>query len=211
MVEKSDRVYKRGFPVEKELTKRKKFSEREVGLNHPDNNSFLRLNDQGDIEIFAAPGVGIVISGKTKSISLFADSIKLNCKEDGFKWNSYYFNYSASNFSEPTLVKINLKDIHTAQNGASYFLDTLSILEKEETQKPITITSENKFTTRETISQQKFVSYEDVSDLSFEQIGLLEAYSSSYSNEHIILILKYIRQGMSFDEAHIQASKETNE
>ena len=55
MVEKSERVYKRGFPVEKELTKRKKFSEREVGFTHPDNNSFLRLNDQGDIEIFAAP------------------------------------------------------------------------------------------------------------------------------------------------------------
>lgn len=211
MVEKSERVYKRGFPVEKELTKRKKFSEREVGFNHPDNNSFLRLNDQGDIEIFAAPGVGIVISGKTKSISLFADHIKLNCKEDGFKWNSYYFNYSASNFSEPTLVKINLKDIHTAQNGASYFLDTLSILEKEEIQKPITITAENKFTTRETIPQQKLVSYEDVSDLTFEQIGLLEAYASSYSNDHIVLILKYIRQGMSFDQAHIQASKETNE
>jgi hypothetical protein len=71
--------------------------------------------------------------------------------------------------------------------------------------------AENKFSTREIIPQQTFISYEDVSDLSFEEIGLLEAYSSSYSNEHINLILKYIRQGMTFDQAHIQASKETNE
>lgn len=204
-------IRRRGFPVEKELSKRKKFSEREVGLNHPDNSSFLRLNDQGDIEIFAAPGIGIVISAKSKTISFFGDIIKFNCKEDGLKWNSYNFNYSASNFSEPTLVKINYKDIHSAQNGASYFLDTLSLLEKEENQKTITISAENKFTTKETIPKQKLVSYDDVSDLTFEQIGLLEAYSSSYSNNHISLIIKYIRSGMTFDQAHSQALKETNE
>ena len=83
------------IPVEYELTKRKQFSEREVGFNHPDNESFLRLNDHGDIEIFAAPGVGIVISGKSKSISFFGDSIRMYCKEDGLRWNSYNFNYSA--------------------------------------------------------------------------------------------------------------------
>jgi hypothetical protein len=204
-------VFRREIPVEKELSKRRKFSEREVGFNHPDNESFMRLNDQGDIEIFATPGIGIVISAKSKSISFFADTIKFSCKEDGLKWNSYYFNYSASSFSEPTLVKINLKDIHTAQNGASYYLDTVSMIEREEKQKPITILAENKFSTRETIPQQKYVSDYDISDLSFEEIGLLEAYASSYSELHIALIVKHLRQGLSFDQAHAQASKETNE
>lgn len=211
MAANKNSTFRREIPVEKELTKRRQFSEREVGLNHPDNESFMRLNDQGDIEIFASPGVGIVISAKSRSISFFSDSIRFNCKEDGLKWNNYYFNYSASSFSEPTLVKINLKDIHSAQNGASYYLDTINIIEKEEKQKPITILAENKFSTRETIPQQKYVSNYDISDLTFEEVGLLEAYASSYSELHIALIVKYLRQGLNFNQAHAEALKETNE
>lgn len=205
-----DKIELKTVPVEHELKKRKEFSDREVGITHPDLSSFIRLNDQGDIELFAAPGVGIIISGRSKSISLFADSIRINCKEDGLRWNNYNFNYSASSFSEPTLVKINLKDIHSAQNGASYYLDMIHQIEAEEKQKPITIMAENLFTTKTTIPQQKFISDDDVSDLSFEQIGLLEAYSSSYSREHIQLIIKYIRQGMNFDQAHQQATEDLN-
>lgn len=205
-----DKIELKTVPVEHELKKRKEFSDREVGITHPDLSSFIRLNDQGDIELFAAPGVGIIISGRSKSISLFADSIRINCKEDGLRWNNYSFNYSASSFSEPTLVKINLKDIHSAQNGASYYLDMIHQIEAEEKQKPITIMAENLFTTKTTIPQQKFISDDDVSDLSFEQIGLLEAYSSSYSREHIQLIIKYIRQGMNFDQAHQQATEDLN-
>ena len=52
-----------------ELKKRKEFSTREVGINHPDNKAFIRINDSGEIEIFAAPGIGIVISPSTRAIS----------------------------------------------------------------------------------------------------------------------------------------------
>jgi hypothetical protein len=45
-----------------ETNKRTSFSQREVGFNHPDTPSFVRLSDSGDIEIFAAPGVGLVIN-----------------------------------------------------------------------------------------------------------------------------------------------------
>lgn len=202
----------RSYPVENELDKRKNFSEREVGLNHPDTESFIRLNDQGDIEIFAAPGVGIVISGRSKSISLFADSIRLHCKEDGLRWNMYNFNYSASSFSEPTLVKLNLKEIHSAQNGAAYYLDTVKLIEDEEKQKPITIMAENRFSTKEeTITKQDLVSEYDVSDLSFEHVALLEAYASSFSDAHINKMVEYLRKGSTFDQAHQQALKDIDE
>ncbi len=197
--------------VENELKNRKLYSDREVGLTHPDLSSFIRLNDQGDIEIFAAPGVGIVISSRSKSISLFGDSIRMHCKEDGLRWNSFKFNYAASKYSEPTLVKINLKDIHSAQNGSSYFLDTIKVLEEEEKKNSITIMAENSFSTKNTITQQKYVADDDVSDLGFENVGLLEAYSSSYSREHIALMIAYIRKGMSFDQAHQEALKDLNE
>ena len=199
------------FPVESEVQKRREFSDREVGLTHPDLSSFIRLNDQGDIEIFASPGVGIVISGRSKSISLFGDQIRMHCNEDGLRWNNYNFNYSSSDYSEPTLVKLNYKNIHSAQNGISYYLDRMNDLEDQENQKTITISGDYGFNEEQIIPQQTYTSEDDLSDLTFEQIGLLEAYSSNYSKEHIDLMVKYIREGLTFDQAHLRALREMNE
>jgi hypothetical protein len=206
-----DKVEFNSFPVEAELKNRKQFSEREVGLTHPDLNSFIRLTDQGDIELFAAPGIGIVISGRSKSISLFGDSIRIMCKEDGLRWNKFNFNYASSAFMEPTLVEINYKEIHSAQNGAAYYLDTLKMIEKEEKNNPITIMAENNYSTDQKIMSQDIISDDDISDLSYENRGLLEAYASSYNREHMLLIVKYLRTGSSFDEAHRKAEEDLSE
>lgn len=204
-------IQKRKYaPVNVEMTKRKTFSDREVGLTHPDLSSFLRLNDYGDIEIFAAPGVGIVISARSKSISLFADNIKLLCKEDGLKWNRYNFNYAASSYSEPTLVKINPKTVHSANNKVSYYLDYARNLEKEELKKPVTIQAKYTFSESD-IPVQGFSSEVDLSSLSFEDRALLEAYSTDYSREHILLMIKFIKDGHSFDQAHEKALREQSE
>lgn len=199
------------FPVESEVQKRKEFSDREVGLTHPDLSSFIRLNDQGDIEIFAAPGVGIVISGRSKSISLFGDQIRMHCNEDGLRWNNYNFNYSSSDYSEPTLVKLNYKNIHSAQNGISYYLDRMNDLEDQENQKTVTISGDYGFNQEQIIPHQTYTSEDNLSDLTFEQVGLLEAYSSNYSKEHIDLMVKYIREGLTFDQSHLRALREMNE
>ena len=199
------------FPVESEVQKRREFSDREVGLTHPDLSSFIRLNDQGDIEIFASPGVGIVISGRSKSISLFGDQIRMHCNEDGLRWNNYNFNYSSSDYSEPTLVKLNYKNIHSAQNGISYYLDRMNDLEDQENQKTITISGDYGFNQEQIIPQQTYTSEDNLSDLTFEQVGLLEAYSSNYSKEHIDLMVKYIREGLTFDQSHLRALREMNE
>lgn len=204
------KVVLNSFPVEKEIKRRREFSDREVGLTHPDLTSFIRLNDQGDIEIFAVPGVGMIISGKSKTISLFADSIRFFSKEDGLRWNSYNFNYSSSSYFEPTLVKIDYNQIHSAQNETSYYLNSIALIEEQESQIPITITAENKFSTKTDSPEQVIVSDDDVSDLTFEQIGLLEAYSSSFSQDHIRLIISYLRKGLSFEQSHQEALKELN-
>ena len=41
------------FNESEELRKRTTFSRREVGLTHPDTSAFVRLNDRGEVEIFA--------------------------------------------------------------------------------------------------------------------------------------------------------------
>lgn len=122
-----------------ELNRRKNFSQREVGLTHPDNPSFVRLTDSGDIEIFSAPGVGIVISGVTKTISLFADNIKFFTKEDGLKWNSMEFNHSATLFSEPTFVNANDKSYNPAFLNMDYYIKNLDSIDKEDSQQTVTI------------------------------------------------------------------------
>lgn len=122
-----------------EISKRNSFSQREVGLNHPDNQGFIRLTDSGDIEIFAAPGVGIVINGSTKTISFFAENIKFYSKEDGLKWNSMEFNHSATTFAEPTFVLSDEKAYNPAFLNIDYYLDNISLIEQEDQQKNVTI------------------------------------------------------------------------
>ena len=122
-----------------ELNRRKNFSQREVGLTHPDNPSFMRLTDSGDIEIFSAPGVGIVINGSTKTISLFADNIKFFTKEDGLKWNSMEFNHSATLFSEPALVSANDKSYNPAFLNMDHYIKNLDLIDKEDSQQAVTI------------------------------------------------------------------------
>jgi len=197
-------------PTNFESAKRRTFSDREVGLTHPDLSSFIRLNDRGDIEIFAAPGVGIVISARSKSISLFGDNIKFMCKEDGLRWNRYNFNYAASSYAEPTLVKINPKTLHSAHNKVSYYLDVARKAEKEEMEKAVTINAKYAFSHPD-VPTQTLQSNSDISDLSMENIALLEAYSTDYSKEHIDLMIKFIREGHSFDQAHEKALRGTNE
>lgn len=199
------------FPLDQELKKRKEFSDREVGITHPDLSSFIRLNDQGDIEIFASPGVGIIISTRSKSISLFADSIRLHTREDGLRWNNYNFNYSASTYIEPTLVKLNPKTIHSAQNGISYYLDRINDVEEEEKQKTVTIDGDYGFNITPSSFEQKFTSDIDLSDLTIEQAGLIQAYLTEYSKETIVLTIQYIKEGLNFEQALQRAVRETNE
>lgn len=201
----------RAFPVEAELNRRKEFSDREVGLTHPDLSSFIRLNDQGDIEIFAAPGLGIVISTRSKSISFFADNIKMFTKEDGLRWNNYNFNYSASTYSEPTLVKINKNNIHSAINGIHHFLADIASFDEQEQKNPVTINPEYIFSKTPDLPEQTLSAFDNYEGLSQEQVALVEAYSSSYSQNHMSLLIKYLKDGYEFSQAHQKALKEINE
>lgn len=199
------------IPIGVEVRKRKEFSDREVGLTHPDLSSFIRLNDRGDIEIFVAPGVGIVLSAKSKSISFFSDSVRFFTKEDGLRWNSYNFNYCASSYIEPTLVKINHKNIHSATNGVAYYLNNADTYRDQEEQMPITIVGEYGFSKKEEPVQQIYQSDYSLDGLTDEQIGLLEVYRTDYSKEHILLMINFIKAGSTFEQAHVLALKETNE
>lgn len=201
---------KLSFPIEKEISKRREFSDREVGITHPDLASFIRLNDQGDIEIFAAPGVGIVISARSKSVSIFGDTIRMFSREDGLRWNSYNFNYSASTYIEPTLVKINPKTIHTAVNGMQHFLSQIpTITEDQLNESGVTIDPTFSFGDKPVEPpSQDYSSIDNLDGLSMEQIALVEAYSTTFSQEHMNYVVTLLKQGYEFQQAHQKALRD---
>lgn len=198
------------FPVGAELNRRNQFSQREVGLNHPDTNSFLRLNDEGDIEIFAAPGVGIVISASSRTISFFSEKVRFFCAEDGLRWNEFNFNYSASDYSQPTLVKINPKSIHMAQNSAYHYLAKLKDIEQKEQQKPITINEEYGFGQQQSDLGQNYTSSISSEGLSPEQIVFLETVLKDNSFEYIQYAVELMKKGYSNQQAKEKADQDKN-
>lgn len=199
------------LPINTELKTRKEFSDREVGFSHPDLPGFMRLSDNGDIEIFTAPGVGIIISSKSRSISFFGDSVNFFTKDDGLRWNTYNFNISAYDYSQPTLVKISKKNINQAQEGVYHYLDLVNKIDKEEQSKPVTITGSFNLGNLDNQERQDLISKEDYSDLSFEDIALLEVYSTDYPKSHIDLIVKFLREGLTFSQAHQKALRDQND
>lgn len=198
------------IPLNRELKSRKEFSDREVGLTHPDISSFLRLNDNGDIEIFAAPGVGMIISSSSRSISFFGNFVKFFTKDDGLRWNTYKFNISSYDYSQPTLVKINRKEMNSAQEGVYHYLNLVDKLDQEENNNPVTITGNYTLGEVNQIEYQELQSDEDYSDLSYEDVALLEVYATDYSRDHLDLIVKFIREGLNFSQAHQRALREGN-
>ena len=63
------------------------FQEQEVGLKHPQNGSYLRINDDGSIEAFTAYGTGMRIN-PNNTIQLFSDRVQLIGRELDIRSNA---------------------------------------------------------------------------------------------------------------------------
>lgn len=182
-----------------EVKKRKEFSTREVGLTHPDNSAFFRISDSGEIEIFAAPGIGLVINPSTRSISLFADSIKFFCRDDdGLRWNSMSFNPSADVYNEPALVKTNEFLNNPAYFRTNYYLNNLDNLDDSESIDPVTIIGNYglRGDTLPNVSGE-----EESSNISFEQEKLIQEFSKTHTESEVIKLRELIQSGYSYSEA----------
>lgn len=191
----------RPFDEVLELKKRKEFSNREVGLTHPDNSAFMRVADSGEIEIFAAPGIGVVINPHTRSISFFADSIKFYSREDdGLRWNGLSFNPAADSYTEPTFVKTNNFSNNPAYHRTSYYLNNLDNLDNLESPDPITIIGEYGLS-NDQIPNSNLSSDENLLNIKPEEFLLLKEYSKNHSDSEVSLVQELLQGGYSFSEA----------
>lgn len=80
------------------------YGSNEVGLVHPNRNSFIRIRDNGDIEISATDGCSIILSATQRTVIVNADEVRFSTNVGGFSWNKAKFNDNALSFKEPALV-----------------------------------------------------------------------------------------------------------
>ena len=104
-----------------------KFTGSEVGLIHAANGSYIRLRDNGDMEVMADEGLGFIMHANTKSITFLADKIRFLTQDtEGLQWNKKAFNNKAVEFQEPTLLDIDTDEHMTLYKGVEHFLHDFS-------------------------------------------------------------------------------------
>ena len=96
-----------------------RFSTREVGLVHPDTRAFIRLRNNGDIEISCGSSISILMSPRSRSITIVGDAVKLNASN--LRWNRVIFNDQATTYQEPLFVD-DEGDTADLYQGVSYFM-----------------------------------------------------------------------------------------
>lgn len=100
-----------------------RFRPNEVGITHPENSSFFRIKDNGDIELVAGDGLAIILHPNKRSVTIVADSIKFMTREHGgLRWNGQLFNEMADTFNEPTFVPASDEDSYGLYKGVEQFL-----------------------------------------------------------------------------------------
>lgn len=195
-----------------ELEKRSTFSRREVGLTHPDNSSFIRISDNGTIEIFAGQELGIIISAETNSISIFADVVKIFSNEDnGMRWNGMSFNYAGDSFQEPALVPVDQKDINAGYNNARYYLNSIPSNDIGG-QEVNTVTIKGDYAYDVELygqNQDGALPAENTNaGLTDEQISLLKEYAMSNVKQNVDYMRKLMQSGYTFEQARDKTSRD---
>lgn len=99
------------------------FGDNEVGITHPFEGAYIRLNDAGDVEIVAGDGLAIVLHKASNSIVFVADNIKILTKDgDAIRWNNTMLNSRATDFTQPALLPLQVKEISSIYDGTAAFL-----------------------------------------------------------------------------------------
>lgn len=200
-----DSVKSNVFDEGMELKRRKEFSNREVGITHPDHKGFIRIADSGEIEIFAAPGIGLILNPNTRSVSIVADSIKFFCRDDdGLRWNDKSFNPASDVYNEPALLKTNDFLNNPAYYRSNYYLNNLQQFTQNQEQSPITIMGE--YGLGLNLGNDAPIT-SDPNKLTLEQKNLIDTYAKTHTESEVALLIEFMSNGYTFDESLDKVAK----
>lgn len=106
------------------VEEREQYSDTEVGITHPHLPGYFKIADNGDIELWASEGLGMVFHPGNRSITIVADTVKFITKEQyGLRWNKMSFNYEADQFQEPSLVPFDTSEVQNIYRDIDDFLE----------------------------------------------------------------------------------------
>ena len=98
------------FDYQEEFDKRRRIRENEVGLKHPNNNSYVKIKDDGTIEMFSDSGTGIRVR-QTGDIQFFGDFQFIGSKFQGItRTNEASFNGEKVSGEYPSIEVKGLSD-----------------------------------------------------------------------------------------------------
>ena len=86
--------------------------EEEVALKHDETQAIVKLTDDGFVDIFAGPQLGIRLDPNTNSINLFGDSVNVIANNFNVRTKPYGFNWNGKAFN-PALYTSTTQDVMT--------------------------------------------------------------------------------------------------
>jgi len=87
------------------ISQQDRYGMSDTGVTNPHTDAYIKLSVNGEVEIYAGNGTGIILNPDSRSITLMGDSIKfITNDEDGMRWNGMSFNSQATEYSEPALL-----------------------------------------------------------------------------------------------------------
>jgi hypothetical protein len=96
----------------------------EVGITHPLNDSYIKICNDGTIEIYAGNSTGIFLNPNNQTITFMGDCVKfITNKEDGIRWNNMALNSQASSFTEPALIPVKSENIPSSFRNIMNFIE----------------------------------------------------------------------------------------
>ncbi|MCW4012303.1 MAG: hypothetical protein NWF07_04840 [Candidatus Bathyarchaeota archaeon] len=131
--------------------KKSAYSTNEIGLIHPENGSYMKVADDGDIDIFASEILGIKMDAQTESLrvsaahaSIIAKDLSIMTNPAGLSWNGYYLNpalYSKTGRGAPEEDKnLKLKCTVDVYNNSTEVYETKEVSIRPFITKPTTNT-----------------------------------------------------------------------
>lgn len=106
-----------------QVRKEETFGPREVGISHPDNNSFVKIADNGDVEVSVGPGCAVILHPQDGSITFVASRVRFLIGDNGaFTINDLILNTDATNYAEPTFVERSMTDHTYLYDGTTNYV-----------------------------------------------------------------------------------------
>lgn len=100
------------------------FGLREPGITHPDTDGYIRLRDNGDIELIVSDGLGMVFNKRKRTVTIIADEIKfLTNAGDSIQWNDKKLNSQAVLYTQPALVPLEAQEKFSPYTGTEEFFE----------------------------------------------------------------------------------------